>query len=72
MNIKEEISGLRQGQCLLYNEKLGKVIRFKNIFDAAKNALNHGRHNGNGWKMVDDIEVEYPSEEWQDLADVEL
>ena len=71
-SIKEEIKTLREGECFLYNEKLCKCVRFKDIFTAAKNALNNNRSEKNGWKLIDDLEIEYPYEEWADLANIDF
>jgi len=59
---------LKPGEVALVNESHSQVIRFHDLFDAAANAVNHHRSNFNGWKIVDDLSIEYPDSDWADLA----
>lgn len=66
IQIQEKIKDLKGGECLLYNETENKIVKFRDIFTAVKNAVNNYRSNRNGWKLRDNIR-EYPDEEWADL-----
>ena len=48
----------------------GSEVRFKNLFTAARNALNNHRDSVNGWKLVDLGGIEYPEEDWKLLAEL--
>lgn len=71
-SIQEDIKSLREGECFLYNENLNKKVKFLNIFTAAKNAVNNYRSERNGWKLIDDLGIEYPYEEWGRLANIDF
>ena len=53
---------------VLRNKDTQTEYRFKNLFIAAKNAVNLGRSNQNGWTMMDELGTEFPSSEWGYLA----
>ena len=53
---------------ILRNKDTRTEYQFKSVFIAAKNAINMGRSNQNGWIMIDELGIEYPSLEWRYLA----
>ena len=53
---------------VLRNKDTRTEYQFQNLFIAAKNAVNMGRSNQNGWTMTDELGIEYPSSEWGYLA----
>lgn len=53
---------------ILKNSQNGTEYKYQNPFVAAKRALATGRSNYNGWILKDDLGINYPDNEWPDMA----